>query len=120
MPDTVRSPLLGTAGSWGSLLPAKATVLMNDLSETVERSARKALKNFYVAKVVTPNGARHVTRLDVVLRTDPFDPRSLPALERLQAWLRDKLPIRKGSLSRSHEPSVTCMSHQSHREAGRR
>jgi len=33
-----------------------------------------------------------VTRLDVVLKTDPFDPRSVPTVEQLQSWVHDRLP----------------------------
>src|SRR5262249_40450632 len=35
---------------------------------------------------------RFVTRLDIVLRTDPFEPESLETLALIQAWLRDVLP----------------------------
>jgi RND superfamily putative drug exporter len=79
-----RSPLLGAAGSFGSLL--------TNLNEQVEETARKAARSFYEAEIPTPAGHRYVTRLDVVLKADPFDPRSVPTLELLQAWLRDKLP----------------------------
>jgi RND superfamily putative drug exporter len=35
---------------------------------------------------------RHVTRIDVVLHTDPFEPASVEALRTIQTWLRDDLP----------------------------
>ncbi len=35
---------------------------------------------------------RHLTRLDVVLRTDPFSPESMRTLALLQAWLAEILP----------------------------
>jgi RND superfamily putative drug exporter len=40
----------------------------------------------------TSDTTRFVTRLDVVLKTDPFDPQSIPTLDLLQVWLRDELP----------------------------
>jgi RND superfamily putative drug exporter len=53
----------------------------------------KAARSHYLAQM--PGEAarpRFVTRLDVVLYTDPFDPRSVPALEKVQLWLREELP----------------------------
>jgi RND superfamily putative drug exporter len=60
------------------------------LSNQVNRSARE----FYLAKLPPQDGpgGRQVTRLDVVLHTDPFDPRSLPTLELIQTWLSRQLP----------------------------
>ena len=40
---------------------------------------------------------RFVTRLDVVPRTDPFDPDSAETLELIQLWLRDELPKYPGA-----------------------
>jgi RND superfamily putative drug exporter len=53
----------------------------------------KATRAFYIAKVM-PNDGRttFVTRLDVVMHTDPFDPRSVPTLETIQVWLDEQLP----------------------------
>jgi RND superfamily putative drug exporter len=61
------------------------------LNDQVSRAAREA----YLAKLPgTPAGEspRCVTRLDVVFKTDPFDPQSIPTLDLLQVWLRDELP----------------------------
>src|SRR5262249_56915959 len=61
------------------------------------RSARE----HYLAKLPPADGgagSRHVTRLDVVLKTDPFDPRSLPTLDLIQTWLREELPRSTGPL----------------------
>jgi RND superfamily putative drug exporter len=38
------------------------------------------------------SGPIHVARLDVVLKSDPFDAQSLPTLETIQAWVRQELP----------------------------
>jgi len=56
----------------------------------VERSSRR----FYVASL--PNdgqGPRFVTRLDVVLRSDPFASESMDTLNVIQTWLDDALPV---------------------------
>jgi RND superfamily putative drug exporter len=51
----------------------------------------RATRGVYLAKLAG-DAPRHVTRLDVVMHTDPFDPRSVPTLELIQTWLRDELP----------------------------
>lgn len=90
--DVWASESPGTGSMFGSLLSGNSTDLLNGLSQLVEGPAHQAAKAVYEAKIATPAGERFVTRLDVVLKTDPFDPRSLPALEMIQSWLRDRLP----------------------------
>jgi RND superfamily putative drug exporter len=61
------------------------------LAGRVRRAAREA----YLAELPPrqPSGKpRYVTRLDVVLASDPFDPQSMRTLETLDMWLREKLP----------------------------
>jgi RND superfamily putative drug exporter len=58
---------------------------------------QRATNNVYLVKLPPdrPGPAappRYVTRLDVVMHTDPFDPASVPTLELLQTWLSDELP----------------------------
>jgi RND superfamily putative drug exporter len=65
--------------------------VMQGMSDQVGRTARE----FYLARLPgTPAGSRprSIARLDVVLKTEPFDPRSIPTLDLLQLWLRDELP----------------------------
>jgi len=48
-------------------------------------------RQFYVGDL--PGGRPHgVTRLDVILRSDPFDPASIATLKTIQYWLSDRLP----------------------------
>jgi RND superfamily putative drug exporter len=61
--------------------------VVGGVTDTVNRTARE----FYVARL-TGEPTRYVTRLDVVLATDPFDPRSNPTLDLIQTWLREELP----------------------------
>lgn len=58
-------------------------------AETVSEQIQKQARAFYVADL---GDGRQVTRLDVVLDVDPFDPRATESLERLQSWLSDTLP----------------------------
>ena len=53
-----------------------------------------AAKQHYVGTCPEGDGPRHVTRLDVVLRSDPFEPESAETLETIETWLRDLLPER--------------------------
>jgi RND superfamily putative drug exporter len=56
----------------------------------------KAARGVYVTRLgprgEAAAGPTFVTRLDVVLLTDPFDPRSATTLAAIQTWLRDELP----------------------------
>jgi RND superfamily putative drug exporter len=75
----------------GPLLQSVWRRVVQGVAEQVQRTAREA----YLAKLPPrqPGGSpRHVTRLDVVLKSDPFDPQSTRTLETLEMWLREKLP----------------------------
>lgn len=63
-------------------------------SQLTNEFARQLARQFYVADLPQDGdgNVRHVTRLDVVLRSDPFDPRSQETTEVIQAWLREELP----------------------------
>jgi RND superfamily putative drug exporter len=71
-----------------SLLGAVWRVVEQNVNDRINSATRA----FYVTRVAAKDGTRaHVTRLDVVLHTDPFDPRSVPTLETIQLWLREEL-----------------------------
>lgn len=85
-------------------IPAKSTpgngvggFLANGLANLkggIDQQVRKLAAQQYTA-VIEPTEdkpKRHVTRLEVVLDTDPFDPRSIPVLGKIQAWLNSELP----------------------------
>jgi len=63
----------------------------NPLANLLANSLNKA-RAFYVAQIETEHGPRCVTRLDVVLRTDPFEPGSVQTLETIETWLRVQSP----------------------------
>jgi RND superfamily putative drug exporter len=60
----------------------------------VRGQAQQTARTFYVADLPSAGGAtpRHITRLDVVLHSDPFERQSIETLEVLQTWLREELP----------------------------
>lgn len=50
-------------------------------------------REFYVAQLPGERGgSHHVTRLDVVLKSDPFEPDSAATLRQVQTWLREEMP----------------------------
>jgi RND superfamily putative drug exporter len=94
---------LGTPWAAGPARPQSTSRgLLGSLLRSVQQQADGALgqlehsvRDVYVGRLpATEPGdrARSVTRLDVVLRSDPFAPESVATLQLLQAWLRDLLP----------------------------
>jgi RND superfamily putative drug exporter len=80
---------------------------------SVTDQIHKATRTFYAAKIQTsPGRATSVTRLDVVMHTDPFDPRSIPTLETIQFWLDEQLPKLAGPVggARAEVHGVTVSS----------
>jgi len=45
-------------------------------------------RDVYMAKIDVDGKPAYVTRVDVILKTDPFDPESVKTLKTLQAWLK--------------------------------
>src|SRR5262249_35215440 len=85
------APEPGTPGLLDQLLHAMPS---NFLNTFVEEARRVALKH-YVAKVPSPEPGRtplYVTRLDVVLNSDPFDPASVETMRLVQTWLHTEMP----------------------------
>jgi RND superfamily putative drug exporter len=83
----------------------------HSLQGAVEDQTRKAACKFYLARLpasapepnwLMPPAHRsqdadspapvYVTRLDVVPRSDPFDPKTIPTLDVIQAWVKEELP----------------------------
>ncbi len=55
--------------------------------------ARKTAREHYVSTLPAEGGPkRYVTRIDVILRTDPFDAASAATLKLVQTWLAEELP----------------------------
>jgi RND superfamily putative drug exporter len=63
-----------------------------DVDAARERGDRSAREFYLAARPDAADGRRYVTRLDVVLRSDPFAPQSSDTLDVVQTWLRDELP----------------------------
>src|SRR5579884_2445561 len=70
--------------------------VMQGLNDQINHTASE----FYLARLPRTKAdgpPRFVTRLDVVLRSDPFDAESLQTLELIQLWLREELPKYPGA-----------------------
>jgi len=68
-----------------------ARSLRKDLNAFFSTSLQKALKH-YVNKIDGDQGPEYVTRLDLVLKSDPFDAASVAALQAVEAYLRADAP----------------------------
>ncbi len=78
----------------GNLLAGLFKKVQRGMSDAVEQQTQKVSRQFYLADLPAneQEPARHVTRLDLVLKTDPFDPASVPTLDVIQTWLQEELP----------------------------
>jgi RND superfamily putative drug exporter len=65
---------------------------MDKFNKGVDEQVQRTAKEHYVARIDGGGPTRYVTRLDVVPRTDPFDPQSQPTLDMVQIWLREEMP----------------------------
>jgi RND superfamily putative drug exporter len=81
----------------GPLFKSVWRTMMSGVADGIQKAAR----DFYVAHLPASQagGDRFVTRLDVVLKTDPFDPQSKRVLDVIEMWLREKLPESTGSFA---------------------
>jgi RND superfamily putative drug exporter len=94
LPALPQVPQAETKGMFGSLLKAVKTNV-DEAREQADGSARE----FYLATLPgAADGRRYVTRIDVVLRSDPFGPESGDTLDVIQTWLRDELPRQTAGL----------------------
>lgn len=82
-PAAPASPALSDRGLLGGLFKSVNNVL---------EQASKAARDFYIARIDGESNPRFVTRLDVVMRSDPFDTASTTTLEQIQIWLKEHLP----------------------------
>ena len=69
-------------------------VLVQPMLDDFRKEVNVAACEHYVSKhrIKTESGLRHVTRLDVVLKSDPFEPASAETLALIRSWLDNELP----------------------------
>jgi RND superfamily putative drug exporter len=81
----------GTGGLLLQLVQTFRPNLMND----VMQEARKAARKHYIAHLPAEGDSQpeqYVTRLDVILKSDPFSAESQETMHLIQTWLQKELP----------------------------
>jgi RND superfamily putative drug exporter len=58
----------------------------------VFQKARETALSHYVSTAMHEGQTRHVTRIDLILTSDPFDPDSVAAMKLVETWVRQQLP----------------------------
>jgi RND superfamily putative drug exporter len=86
------NPVPAGKGYFNQLLTLLQPVLRDWHDEAITEA-----REHYVSKIQTTDSAGNpqtmfVTKIDVILKTDPFDPASAETLKMLQTWLRVDLP----------------------------
>lgn len=80
-----------------SLLVSLIKTVRPDVSKTIEDSCQKAA-DYYLAAIPGKTSKEYVTRLDVVLRTDPFAAASFTTLGKMETWLHEEMPRNKAHM----------------------
>ena len=78
--DKLKNPLAGLLRS-----------AQKELGGLLAAPLKKATEH-YATRIATGGGTEYVTRLDVVLRSDPFDAESVKTLTEIETWLRTQKP----------------------------
>jgi RND superfamily putative drug exporter len=65
--------------------------IRREMGDFLKRSLQRA-QDVYLSKIVAGEEVQYVARLEVVLRTDPFEPASIDTLGAVEAYLRSQLP----------------------------
>ena len=89
-----RPPLPTHHDDNGGLIQSFIGALSNTVTDAIHGQFANGAREVYLARPATAAGEapRYVTRLDVVLKTDPFDPKSNETLDLIEMWLKQDLP----------------------------
>jgi RND superfamily putative drug exporter len=77
------------------VMAAVLSAMPEALQSSVLEEAQDLARSFYVAELppeAEGQPVRHVTRLDVIMKTDPFDAASIETMKTIRTWLRTELP----------------------------
>jgi RND superfamily putative drug exporter len=81
--EPVTKPKNALAGLWQNA--------QKEFGDLLSSSLKKA-REHYATRIATGGGIEYVTRLDVVLKSDPFDAASIGTLEEIETWMRTQKP----------------------------
>ncbi|MBI3411656.1 MAG: MMPL family transporter [Planctomycetes bacterium] len=75
-------------------LIARILEFLQPIVQSFREEMQARARDYYIAEIDddADGAARYVTRLDVVLKSDPFDPESAATLKLIQTWLNVELP----------------------------
>src|SRR5438874_598648 len=82
------APIPGTEDCWVT----RFLTFIEPFVDSVREDMQDAARDHYIARIDGESKPRFVTRLDIILKSDPFEPASLPTLRLIQTWLREVLP----------------------------
>ena len=86
-----KAPTPAKAESGGGFLKGMFGGLKRDVGQFLTQSSQAA-RDHYLSTAAHEDGVNHVTRLDVVMKTDPFDVASSATLGDIEGWLTRELP----------------------------
>lgn len=90
-PLPLEQPQRTSGGLFVNLIGAMRPNFLND----VVKQAKEAARQHYVAEIPSEDDSdktEYVTRIDVILETDPFAPESQETMRLIQTWLDHELP----------------------------
>lgn len=86
------TPIPGTEDSWVT----RFLTLVQPYVQTLRDDMHATAREHYVARIREDDESgtklRYLTRLDIILKSDPFEPESVATLKSLQIWLKEFLP----------------------------
>ena len=77
---------------FGDGIIAQILAMVRPMIDDFRSTMRDKAKDHYLATIDRRGKPYHVTRLDVVLSTDPFSPTSNETLRLIRTWLHEELP----------------------------
>jgi RND superfamily putative drug exporter len=79
-------------GQFGDGIVAEILTYIEPLLTEFQATMRQMAKTHYLSTIQRKGKTMYVTRLDVVTRSDPFDPASTATLRQIETWLSKELP----------------------------
>lgn len=77
----------------GTGVLARLVALLEPMIHEFRLTAHEKAKNHYLSTILRDGQTHYVTRLDVVLGSDPFDPASVATLRQIETWIHQELPL---------------------------
>ncbi|VTS06364.1 MMPL family transporter [Tuwongella immobilis] len=73
-----------------------------DLEAVKEKAIRLVAEKHYLSTAEVNGQTKHLTRLDVVFQSDPFDAKSVETFKQIEIWMEKLLPIRTALVGDVH------------------